>query len=307
MQRIEDLLGPLHEGVWEVVIPKDEVERLSEPQWVRSKINIPTPGTIASYRSGQYHLHETATEYRVHLDRYDPKKHPFLHLIDDAPLVLMIVDTVAALATDSRSALRNTGSILEEQKKAWRLMILTGLFLILLGGWMASEPSTTFDSITRLIVPLILIGISIPFLRAGASIHPLRIQSKGRLILGSGIAFIGFSAFFEEPEWTAGVLLLVVTAWTFASAWVSFGHTFRIRKGGLQEVIPRFLVGTSSLLVAGTAFFAPDTVIIVLVFILAGIAILFGCYLILEGIAFWRRMKRRNSKYEGRRGDQIGL
>ncbi|MBR1369027.1 hypothetical protein RJ53_05735 [Methanocalculus chunghsingensis] len=296
MQRIEKLLGPLHEGVWEVVIPKDEVERLPDSQWVRSRINIPTPGTIASYRNGQYHLHETATEYRVHLDRYDPKKHPFLHLIDDAPLVLMIVDTVAALATDSRNALRNTGSILEEQKKAWRLMILTGLFLILLGGWMASEPSTTFDSITRLMVPIILIGISIPFLRSGIDIHPFRIQSAGRLILGTGIAFIGFSAFYEEPEWTAGVLLLVVTAWTFASAWISFRHSFRNRKERFQEEIPRFLVGTLSLLVAGTALFAPDTVIIVLIFILAGISILFGCYLILEGIAFWRRMKKPRLK-----------
>ncbi|MCP1714393.1 uncharacterized membrane protein HdeD (DUF308 family) [Methanocalculus alkaliphilus] len=296
MQRIEDLLGPLHEGVWEVVIPKDSVQRLPDTRWTRSRINVPTPGTIASYRSGQYHLHETATEYRVHLDRYDPKKHPFLHLIDDAPLVLMIVDTVAALVTDSRNALGNTGSILEEQKKAWKLMILTGLFLILLGGWMASEPSSTFDSITRYIVPLILIGISIPFLRSGIDIHPFRIQSVGRLILGTGIAFIGFSAFFEEPEWTAGVLLLVVTVWTFASAWVSFGHTFRVRRGGLQEVAPRFLVGALSLLVAIAALFAPDTIIIALVFILAGIAILFGCYLILEGVAFRRRMKKPRLK-----------
>lgn len=292
MKHVEELLDPLDEGVWEVMISKNEVERLSDARWVRSRINVPTPGTIASYRSGQYHLHETATEYRVHLDRYDPKKHPFLHLIDDAPLVLMIVDTVAALVTDSRNALGNTGSILEEQKKAWKLMILTGLFLILLGGWMASEPSSTFDSITRYIVPLILIGISIPFLRSGIDIHPFRIQSVGRLILGTGIAFIGFSAFFEEPEWTAGVLLLVVTVWTFASAWVSFGHTFRVRRGGLQEVIPRFLVGALSLLVAIAALFAPDTVIIALVFILAGIAMLFGCYLILQGVAFRRRMKK---------------
>jgi len=292
MQRIEDLLEPLHQGVWQVVVQKDEVERLSGAQWVRSRINIPTPGTIASYRNGQYHLHETATEYRVHLDRYDPKKHPFLHLIDDAPLVLMIFDTVAALATDSRNAFKSTGSILEEQRKAWKLMILTGLFLIILGGWIASEPFITFDSITRFIVPIILIGISIPFLRSGIDIHPLRIKSTGRLILGIGIAFIGLSAFFEEPDSTAGIFLLVVTFWTFASAWVSFRYSFRNRRGSLQEVIPRFIIGTLSLLVAVATLFAPDTVVIALVFILAGIAILFGCYLILEGIAFWRRMKK---------------
>ena len=34
-----------------------------------------------------------SAEWRVHLDRYDPKVHPLLHLVDDAPLLLMISDT----------------------------------------------------------------------------------------------------------------------------------------------------------------------------------------------------------------------
>jgi hypothetical protein len=90
MTSIEDFLQPLREGVWEVIIQKDQVEDPLGPDWIVSLINIPTPGTIASYRKGKYHLHETKKAYKVHLDRYDPKKHPIFHLIDDAPLLLMI-------------------------------------------------------------------------------------------------------------------------------------------------------------------------------------------------------------------------
>ncbi|HEU17517.1 MAG TPA: hypothetical protein ENO06_02160, partial [Methanolinea sp.] len=69
-------------------------------------LNIPSPGTIASYRKGLYHVHETTTEWRVHLDRRDPKVHPVWHLIDDAPLLLMIGGTFRALFMDVRA--RNT-------------------------------------------------------------------------------------------------------------------------------------------------------------------------------------------------------
>ena len=70
MAVIEDFLQPLHEGIWEVTIPRTLVTEPFGSGWVRSRINIPTPGTIDSYRNGQYHLHETSTEFRVHLDRY---------------------------------------------------------------------------------------------------------------------------------------------------------------------------------------------------------------------------------------------
>ena len=83
--------------MWEVAIPKESVTVPLDAGWKKSALNVPSPGTIASYRKGQYHVHETKDEWKVHLDRYDPDEHPVMHLLDDAPLLLMIGDTFITL------------------------------------------------------------------------------------------------------------------------------------------------------------------------------------------------------------------
>ena len=117
MTKIEDYLEPLHNGVWEVEIPKEDVTEPLSDDWKKSPINVPTPGTIASYRNGQYHVHETKTEWMVHLDRYDPKLHPVLHLMDDAPLFLMISETLVMLSSEARGKSTNIESKLKEQER----------------------------------------------------------------------------------------------------------------------------------------------------------------------------------------------
>jgi len=90
MTRLDDFLGPLHQGVWEVVVPKQEVTEPLDESWKKSEINVPSPEMVASYRKGQYHTHETKEEWKTHMDRYDPETSPGMHLVDDAPLVLML-------------------------------------------------------------------------------------------------------------------------------------------------------------------------------------------------------------------------
>lgn len=85
MAHLDEFLGALHQGVWEVVVPRSAVTEPLVPEWQQSAINVPSPGTIASFRKGQYHAHETEQDYRVHMDRYNPEKNPFMHLVDDAP------------------------------------------------------------------------------------------------------------------------------------------------------------------------------------------------------------------------------
>ena len=112
---LDEFLRPLHEGVWEVIVPKESVTEPLDPSWVKSRINVPSPGTRASYRKGQYHAHEQQTEWHVHLDNYDPKVHPVLHLIDDAPLLLMIGDTVVTLIAGTRKKTGKEEEILKDQ------------------------------------------------------------------------------------------------------------------------------------------------------------------------------------------------
>ncbi|HOZ42626.1 MAG TPA: hypothetical protein PLD13_03425, partial [Methanoculleus sp.] len=91
MSTLESYLDALHRGVFQVVVPKALVTEPLEPVWKRSAINVPSPGTIASYRKGQYHAHETASEYHVHMDRYAD---------DLLQITLERLDVLALLADD---------------------------------------------------------------------------------------------------------------------------------------------------------------------------------------------------------------
>jgi len=299
MQRLEDLLEPLHEGVWEVVVPKGEVAFPLSENWVLSRMNVPSPGTLASYRFGQYHLHETATEYRVHLDRYDPKEHPVLHLADDAPLVLMVIDTISALVTDSKKALvRNTREVLSEQAKAWKLVLLCGIFMFLFALQILTDPFITFGSLLRILIPLLFLALSYPFLKTALVIRPFRIRSIGRFIIGLGIALFAISSFFSDPEELAGTFLFVLAVWTFASAWLSLKRVIKGKKAVPEGFWLRLAVGILSLIVAFMTLIAPDAIIEILMYILAGIAVLFGIYLLAVGLALRKRMKDPESSGE---------
>ena len=79
---------------------------------------------------GRFHVHETKTEWRVHLDRYDPQKNPLMHLVDDAPLLLMISDTFMTLVMDTkRTEIKKTADILRTQRFIWQEQVVFGLVL----------------------------------------------------------------------------------------------------------------------------------------------------------------------------------
>ena len=142
--RLDDYLSPLEEGECEVIVEKEEV---TEPLdgWEKSTFNLPTPGVIASYRKGRYHVHETKKDWRVHKDRYDPKDHPFMHLVDDAPLVFLLGGTFNALLFETKHSLsKDPMQFLNEHRVAWQILLITGMAMILIGGYVGLDPFTVF-------------------------------------------------------------------------------------------------------------------------------------------------------------------
>ncbi len=292
MKELDDFLEPLHRGVWEVAVPKESVKESLGPGWEKSALNLPTPGTIASYRKGQYHVHETATEWRVHLDRYDPKEHPLLHLVDDAPLVFMISGTLLALIMDTKSALRReTSSLVEEQKVAWQLLIVAGFCMMLIGVLIGVNPLSSFERILILAVRLSVIGLALVVIGRGLHHDPLRVVSRGRVLLGLGILAIGLVSFSLELEWVASVFILILALWAFASAAVSLKRTVRGRLAVPEGFYKRLGIGIASLLFALFILVAPDAIEELLVYVVSAIGLLFGFLLVLDGLSFRRRMR----------------
>jgi uncharacterized membrane protein HdeD (DUF308 family) len=294
MAKLDDFLEPLHQGVLEIPVPKEAVTEPLDPGWVKSAINIPTPGTIASYRKGQYHVHETATEWKVHLDRYDPKKHPVMHLVDDAPFIMMVTDTLLALVMETRGT-GDTQQILNVQKRAWQLEILIGFVVIVVGANILSDPRGAFYSLFLVLFPLLIIGLGILMVARGLRYRARGGISWGTVASGLGICLIGFLAFQFSMQFWIVVILTILAVWGLASAIVSFLNVRKARKG--LAVLPeglfyRLVLGIVSLVLVVLIFLAPIRIVTILIRILGIIALVLGITLIVNGIRLRERMRR---------------
>lgn len=297
MTRLEEFLGPLDQGVWEVAVPKEAVTEPLDDAWKRSRINIPSPGTLASYRKGNYHLHETATEWRVHYDRYDPAHHPLLHLIDDAPLILMIGETFLALVTDARTA-RNGETIrlvLEGQRRTWQFMVLAGCAVILTALTVLSHPIPLFAAAVSLIVPLLIAGLGLLIVGGGISLHPPAVASMGSVFLGVCVVALAVSsASLPVTLWTM-IIFIVLAVWMGASAFVSFRRVYRERRAVPEGVFKRLGLGVLSLVLGSFLVLAPQAFLTLMLDLLALVLVALGLVFIENGAELRRRMAGVNT------------
>ncbi len=292
MSSLDEFLGPLHHGVWEVEIPIESVTEPLDQGWEVSRINLPSPGTIASYRKGKYHVHETATQWRVHLDNHDPKHHPILHLIDDAPLLLMIGDTFGTLIATTRKKTGNEAKILEGQSKAWKDQVLIGLFIILVGIFVVTNPLLTFKGITRLFVPLVIIGLGIFTITKSVRVQPFRLNDDPVLYRGIIITTAGFIAFYLPLTlWIVG-LLGILAVWMLATAIVLLGRARKGRSAIPEGFVSRIVIAILSLCIVGLIFTYPIEIVGLLMIVLGVIGLLLGIMLFVNGVRLKRWMER---------------
>ncbi|MDD3977137.1 MAG: DUF308 domain-containing protein [Methanomicrobium sp.] len=292
MSKLEDFLEPLNQGVWEVSVSKDSVTEPLGTDWKKSAINVPSPGTVASFRKGQYHVHETRTEWKVHLDRYDPKKHPVMHLLDDAPLLLMVGDTFVTLISDIRSnKTTDTKEILKQQNKSWHLQVIAGIFLALIGFNIASDPMTAFLGITYVIIPLSVTVFGLIVTANGLLSMKKKSFLKGDipgglLITGSGIIIFHFPAEFWVTTFT-----VILSLWMFSSAILLLGRARKGRSAIPEGFVSRVLIGILSVILVLMALFAPDSLVTILSMILGFIIILIGILIMVNGLRLRNIMK----------------
>ncbi|WP_440951319.1 hypothetical protein [Methanosphaerula subterraneus] len=280
MPTIDDYLEQLHHGVWEVVISKEDVTDPLSDAWKRSPINVPTPGTIASYRNGQYHVHETKNEWRVHLDRYDPKIHPILHLIDDAPLFLMIFETMIMLFSEARGRSNTTERIIKDQLVFLKNGLFSGIFLLFLGSTFIISPEFDYYSIFQIILPLIVIIAGFVSMGRGMTWRPLYTADLKKIIIGGAILFVGLIlSVFPIMIWNI-ILLSVLCIWMLSSALMLLNRVRKGKSAVLEGFYSRFVIAVISLFLAVGIFVIPDAILTLFMMISGVIIILVGCTLI---------------------------
>ncbi|MFH0967253.1 MAG: DUF308 domain-containing protein [Methanobacteriota archaeon] len=290
MTSIMEHLYPLNQGVWEVTIPKGEIPLAIGSEWERSIINIPTPGTIASYRNGQYHLHETKTHYKVHLDRFDPRIHPVLHLVDDAPLLLMIAETFITIFSFTKDpAQYDAGEMIQKQADAWHHLILLGLLSIVIGFGFVFVPDIAFEDITGLIVPIgvFMVGILTILSRFVSS----DLKEKNYTTM-QGMSFIVISGvlFLIPPLLWSVFILILLGIWMFSSAAFLLSRVFRGRSGVPEGFASRCIIGITSLILGLLIFIIPAGIIRIFLLILGVLIFFFGVSGVVAGIRLRSRM-----------------
>jgi uncharacterized membrane protein HdeD (DUF308 family) len=285
LTRLDDFLEPLNQGIWEVVIPKDTVTELLDTGWRTSAINVPSPGTVASYRKGRFHVHETKTEWRVHLDRYDPRAHPLMHLVDDAPLLLMISDTFMTLIMDTkRTEIKKTADILRTQRFIWQEQVVSGLILCLAGLFIINNPVDFFRDLFERIIPLLIIGLATILL-----IRPFRTRLPEQyravdLSRGTGIFCAGIFAYILPLALWIIFVLVILAAWMVATAIMLLQRVMKGRHAVPEGFYSRMAIGILSLVLAILLFISPVGILTVLVEILGAVTVLSGITVCVNGL-----------------------
>lgn len=285
MTKLDNFLEPLSQGVWEVVLRKETVTEPLDTGWVKSGINVPSPGTIASYRKARFHVHETKTEWRVHLDRYDPKVNPLLHLVDDAPLLLMISDTFMTLIMNTRrTEIKSTANILKTQRFIWQEQVFSGLVFGLVGLFIVMNPLIFFKNIFDLIIPLAIICLAVTVLardlRAGL---PEKYRNRD-ISRGIGIFCAGIFAYILPLVLWVIFILAVLALWMIASAGMLLMRVAKGRHAVPEGFYSRMAIGILSIILAILLLISPAGILGLLVMILGTITILLGIMLCINGL-----------------------
>ncbi len=283
MSDIYEYLSALHQGIWEVVIPKDLLTVPLGPEWKFSPINVPSQETIASYRNGQYHLHETKDEYRVHLDRYDPEKNPILHLIDDAPLVLMILETLQTIYMTARDAKKNPGpDFIKDQRLTWEFRILLGVIMLSISGILVMIALNQDNRLFSILLPSIVFLTGALILAHGFFMGKRKEHSKKDIVNGF---FIMIGGIIMALLWELYLLiiLLILAIWFFGSAYVSLKRVIKDKKEIPQGLWLSLAMGVGSLLFGALTIFVPDILLEILVGIMAVIVGIIGFGFLLDG------------------------
>ncbi len=282
MSTLESFLDALRQGVFQVVVPKALVTEPLEPDWKRSAINVPSPETIASYRRGQYHAHETGSEYRVHMDRYDPGKNPLMHLIDDAPLVLMVYETMDTILVTAKDATRDDPlQRLLDQRMSWKLRMGLGAVLLAIGVTLAVLAFRGTISFFAVILPSLVLFFGLLTIVRGIRQRGRKEHANEDIIRGSLVAGAGFFLFVFWELYLV-LILLVLVIWFFSSAAVTLLRVFRERGNLPQGFWYTLGLGVSSLVLGILAVTLPEGLVDLLVILLAGIVLMAGAFMVLD-------------------------
>jgi uncharacterized membrane protein HdeD (DUF308 family) len=298
MPKLDDFLGPLHEGVWEVVVSKQDVTEPLDDGWKKSEINVPSPEMVASYRKGQYHTHETKEEWKTHMDRYDPETNPGMHLVDDAPLVLMLWGTINSLFLTGKDSTKGKRmDRLAAMDMTWKVRMGIGAAIVAIGLILILFPLKFAEFAFSILMPLAVMGFGALTLYNGYRMDQGGKLAKRDMALGLGIIAFGVALIFLW-EYLVLLILFVLAMWFFASAFVSIKRSMKGKAAVPEGFWVRMAMAVFSLALGIMTLFVPKATVGILIILLGIVVILVGALFLLDGYGLRNAHKLMKEKPE---------
>jgi len=227
----------------------------------------------------------------VHLDRYDPATHPLLHLIDDAPLLLMIANTCGTLIYHARHHDDGyTRTILAEQQVSWQRQVLLGLSSLLAALFILSDPMRFFSGIVHYIIPLALVGMGTGVIWSGLATRSQGLTDGEGIVQGLCIFCTGAISWYLPPSVWSVIILVILAVWACASAVILLSRVSQGRPAVPEGFTSRLIIGILSLALAVLILETPAAGAFLLVEVLGVIALLVGIVLVVNGLRLRERM-----------------
>ena len=216
------------------------------------------------------------------MDRYDLERNPLMHLIDDAPLVLMVYETMETILVTAKDATRKDPlQRLADQHMSWKLRMGFGVLLWAIATILLILAFYDVTSFFAVILPSLVLFLG--FLTIVRGIRQRRRQEHADrdVVRGSLVAVAGI-VLFVFWELYLVLILLALVIWFFSSAIVTLLRVFRER-GNLPNGFWYTLgLGLSSLVLGILAVTLPEELVDLLVILLAGIVLMAGAFMILD-------------------------
>jgi uncharacterized membrane protein HdeD (DUF308 family) len=246
------------------------------------------------------------------MDIYDPAKNPAMHLVDDAPLLLMIGGTVESLWVDAKNVKKmDKRQLLKEHKIAWQLSLLAGIALLTVGAAVIAvelgAADMVFAAFVVLIVPMSIMGFALFMILQGMRINPMNANSKRLIIIGLGLICLGILSYFF-PALLVIFLLIFMVLWPISSAVISLKRTKMGKIATPDGLRKRMIIAVGSIVLAVLFVLNPQGVAGLIIFVVATIIIFMGVVSMLKALGLRRALKTFPFQEELDDGpNQIGL
>ncbi len=214
---------------------------------------------------------------------YDPEKNPVMHLVDDAPLALMIFETLETLTVSARDAKREDPvARIVNLRLSGGMRIALGALVLAIGFVLLLLAFGTTVLLFEVIVPALVVLAGVVLLANGIRLRARGEHANKDVVRGLALIAGGVLLYFFWFLYVV-LLVLILAIWFLSSAAVTLARVVRTRGKLPQGFAFTLGLGLVSLLFAYWAFVDPARLVKILVLVLGLIMLIAGIFLITDG------------------------